>query len=192
MPNHKLIMPAVILCVICLITTGLLSLTYELTREQRAKQEEAAANANRLALFPEAAGFLSFDLPEPGNIVGGLKEIMQVQSSDGKSLGYLVVGERRGYGGQVPVMIAISNEGIISGVRVLSNEETPGLGKKVEGSAFLQQFFLKPADRKFALSAQSGQDQQVDAISGATISSRAVTEAVNIAVLTYTQLEGEQ
>ena len=89
-------------------------------------------------------------------------------------------------------MIAISNEGIISGVRVLSNEETPGLGKKVEGSAFLQQFFLKPADRKFALSAQSGQDQQVDAISGATISSRAVTEAVNIAVLTYTQLEGEQ
>jgi len=186
MPNPKSFMPAVILCVICLVTTGLLSMTYELTREERDRQKEIAANANRLALFPEAASFAAVDLADP--LPADLLEATLAKTADGSLMGYLFVGTRRGYGGQVPVMIAIDEAGTIVGVRVMSNEETPGLGKKVEQSAFLSQFVSYKADVLFALKVENNQQIPIDAISGATISSRAVTESVNTAVRFFQEL----
>ena len=189
MPNHKPFLPAVILCVICLVTTGLLSLTYELTRSERERQAEAAANANRLALFPGAAAFLPVERPEPA--IEGLLDIMLAETADETTLGYLMVCSKRGYGGQVPIMVAVSLQGDILGLRVLGNDETPGLGRKIEGDGFLRQFVGRPIEKPFALSVQSSQQQPIDAISGATISSRAVTEAVNIAGLAFASLKGE-
>ena len=180
MPNHKTLMPIVVLCVICLVTTGLLSMTYELTREERDRQREAAANANRLALFPGAAAFQA--IVQPDTLPEGLLEATRAEAADGSLLGYLFVGVKRGYGGLVPVMVAVDPDNQIVGVRVLTNEETPGLGKKVEQSSFLRQFIGHSADKLFTLKMDSSQQQPVDAVSGATISSRAVTEAVNIAV----------
>lgn len=187
MSNLKIFRPAIILCLICLITTGLISLTYELTREERELQAENAANTNRLALFPKAEEFLPMDLPEPAP--EGLLEVLMVKASDGSLLGYLISASKRGYGGQVPVMVAVSPDGVILGVRVLDNDETPGLGKKVEQNQFLNQFVNKSVQKPFALSIQSGDFQPIDAISGATISSRAVTEAVNMAVLAFEQIK---
>jgi electron transport complex protein RnfG len=180
-------MPAVILCVICLITTGLLSLTYELTREERDRQAEAAANANRLALYPQAATFEAIDTPLPE----GLLEATEAKAADGSLIGYLFLGTKRGYGGQVPVMVAIDSGGTIIGVRVLSNDETPGLGKKVEQDTFLRQFVNQAADKQFALKVENSKQLPIDAVSGATISSRAVTESVNIALRFFQDLDKE-
>ncbi len=190
MLNPKTFMPAVILCVICLITTGLLSLTYELTREERDRQAEAAANANRLTLFPEAAAFEEIDTivtPLPD----GLLEATQAKASDGSLIGYLFLGTKRGYAGQVPVMVAIDPAGLIVGVRVLSNDETPGLGKKVEQNTFLRQFVNQKTDKQFALKVENSQQLPIDAVAGATISSRAVTESINIAVRFFQDLNKE-
>ena len=186
MQNLKSFMPAMILCVICLVTTGLLSMTYELTREERDRQKEIAANANRLALFPEAASFAAIDLTDP--LPADLLEATRAMADDGSLIGYLFVGARRGYGGQVPVMVAIDEAGVIVGVRVLSNEETPGLGKKVEQSTFLRQFISHKADAQFALNVENSRQLPVDAISGATISSRAVTDSINTAVRFFQEL----
>lgn len=190
MLNPKTIMPAVILCVICLVTTGLLSLTYELTREERDRQAAAAANANRLALFPEAVTFEEIDT-DTATLPENLLEATEARSADGSLIGYLFLGTKRGYGGQVPVMVAIDPAGIIVGVRVLSNDETPGLGKKVEQSTFLRQFLNQTADKQFALKVENSQQLPIDAVAGATISSRAVTESVNIAVRFFQDLDKE-
>jgi electron transport complex protein RnfG len=177
-PALKPYLPAVILSLICLVTTGLLSLTYEMTREKRDYQIEAAANANRLALFPEAEQFIPLDLTGLDARPDDLLEADCVQDSTGTCLGYLFICSRRGYGGQVPVMVAVTPAGQIRGVRVLANDETPGLGKKVADASFLGQFTAQDIRLPFALKVD-GKQQPVDAVSGATISSRAVTDAIN-------------
>jgi len=191
MPKFSQIKPAVILCLICLITTGLLALTYDITQEERDRQNAASDNAIRLALFPEAARFEALALPADGTAPEGLNEVYKALSQSGQSLGYLFVSEKRGYGGQVPIMLAVDTQGLISGIRVLTNDETPGLGKKVADGAFLNQFLKQNAARPFALKVVDNGEQSVDAVSGATISSRAVTDAVNAAVLFYKILNQE-
>lgn len=190
MLKPKLFMPAIILTVICLVTTGLVALTFDVTRAERERQEIIAANANRLALYPDALSFTT--LVEDGAVLPeGLKEALIAAGPDGKQIGYIFVSEKRGYGGVVPVMLAVNPDATISGVRVLANEETPGLGKKVENNAFLGQFFDQPADTSFVLRVDNAGGQSIDAVSGATISSRAVTDAINIALLYFQDLNKE-
>lgn len=191
MQNHSFLMPVVVLTLICLLMTGLVSLTYESTREQRLIQEERAANENRLALFKQAA---SFDLQTPGQDnpwPEGITEWTRALDDQGKLLGTLLVSQKRGYGGQVPVMVALDVEGELLDIRVLAHEETPGLGNKIEEASFTQQFSKKTTQLPFSLDEGSQQVQTIDAISGATQSSRAVTDAVNEAVEFYLSLEKE-
>ena len=190
MLKPKLFLPAVILTVICLVTTGLVALTFDATKAERERQEVIAANANRLALFPDAATFTPL-VDESVALPAGLEEALIAAGADGTQLGYIFVSEKRGYGGLVPVMLAVSMDSAISGVRVLANEETPGLGKKVEANPFLRQFLDKPTDDIFALRVDNAGHQPVDAVSGATISSRAVTDAINIALLYFQELDKE-
>ncbi len=185
MQNHNLLMPILVLTMICLVMTGLVSLTYETTREQRLIQEERAANENRLALFAQAA---SFDLQVPSQDnpwPEGITEWTRALDDQGKLLGTLLVSQKRGYGGQVPVMVALDLDGKLLDIRVLAHEETPGLGNKIEEASFTQQFAGKTTQPPFSLDEGSQESQPIDAISGATRSSRAVTDAVNEAVDFY-------
>jgi Na+-translocating ferredoxin:NAD+ oxidoreductase subunit G len=188
--NLKMIKPAIILCIIGLFTTGLLSFTYELTREQRDYQEKAAANANRLALYPDAADFSLIEPESEDSWPDGIQEVNRAQDADGDLMGYLIVSSRKGYGGIVPVMVAIDPSGIIVGVRVLFNDETPGLGKNIEKPGFLGQFIDHPADTPFSIDGDS--TSTIDAVSGATISSRAVTDAINKAIDCFQTLKEDQ
>lgn len=77
--------------------------------------------------------------------------------------GYVITAQAKGYGGEVPVMVAFNAEGTIEAVQFLDNDETPGLGQKVKSEAFQSQFSGMPAE-EFGLS-------DIDAITGATISS---------------------
>ncbi len=191
MPKFSQMKPALILCLICLITTGLLALTYDITQEERDRQSAASDNAIRLALFPEAVRFEALVLPADGTAPEGLSEAYKALNQGGNLLGYLFLSENRGYGGQVPIMLAVDPQGMISGIRVLANDETPGLGKKVAGDPFLGQFLGQDASQPFALKTADAGQQTIDAVSGATISSRAVTQAVNAAVLFYKTLNRE-
>ncbi|HBP37406.1 MAG TPA: hypothetical protein DD640_01435 [Clostridiales bacterium] len=180
MPKHNLFLPAVILCLICLATTGLVALTYSITLDARNEQAVITANANRKLLFPEAADFAEIENIDPSSFAG-LVDAYQVLDAGGNAQGYLVTAEYRGYGGDVQVLIAYGTDGKILRLKVLSNDETPGLGKKVESDSFLSQFVGQGAGQKFSIKPQESGSYIIDAVSGATISSRAVTEAANIA-----------
>lgn len=185
-------MPAIILCVIGLITTGILALTYEATRTQRDYQTQAALNENRLQIFPDAADFQTVDLSHlPDTLDDTIEEVLTVFNSQQEKLGTLFVASWRGYAGSVPVMAGISTEGKIVSLRVLANEETPGLGKKIEDNAFLQQFTEAGLDQRFAVQTDQPGVQKIDIVSGATISSRAVAEAANQIAAAYAFLEEE-
>ena len=192
MKKDNLIMPAIILCVIGLITTGILALTYEATRTQRDYQTQAALNENRLQIFPDAADFQTVDLSHlPDTLDDTIEEVLTVFNSQQEKLGTLFVASWRGYAGSVPVMAGISTEGKIVSLRVLANEETPGLGKKIEDNAFLQQFTEAGLDQRFAVQTDQPGVQKIDIVSGATISSRAVAEAANQIAAAYAFLEEE-
>lgn len=90
-----------------------------------------------------------------------------------------------GYGGPIEIMVGFDPEGRITGVTVLGNRETPGLGAKVSDPAFLAQFRGVSAVDPLAVAKDGG---IIDAITAATISSRAFCEAINLA---YAALQEE-
>lgn len=183
MRKDNLISPIIILSLICLITTGLLSLTYSITKEPRRIQADLTANANRQQLFPQGRTFAADTrLAAAAAEYPGLAEAYTVRNTADQTIGYLLVSSYQGYGGAVPVMLAVNTGGSISGLKILTNDETPGLGKKVEQESFYKQFQNQSISRDFSVKAKDSGRTVIDAVSGATISSRAVTEAVNIAV----------
>ena len=103
-------------------------------------------------------------------------------SGSGKPVGYCLNVVARGYGGPIHMLVGIDREGIIMGVRILTHSETPGIGARINEVLpgdnrpwFLEQFVGK-SGRTVALK------KDVDAVTGATISSNAVTSAINSSV----------
>ena len=172
-------MPAIILTVIVLVTTGLLALTSSLTQAARDEQAVLAANANRIAVYPAAATFDPIDLAKYTAEHPGISEAYVARDSAGKLIGYLYQSAFRGYAGNVPVLVAITPDNKISKAKVLENDETPGLGKKVAEPGFIGQFTDLDASKVYSVKPNETDKVQLDAIAGATISSNAVTRAVN-------------
>jgi electron transport complex protein RnfG len=100
-------------------------------------------------------------------------------------VGYCIKATGEGYGGYIRMMIGINPDGVIKGVRILEHQETPGLGAKInevrpgeKDAWFLRQFVGKSA-RTVEVR------KNIDSITGATISSRGVTDAVNKTVTEF-------
>ncbi len=104
--------------------------------------------------------------------------VVHVARKEGEFVGAALVSSAKGYGGPVNIVMGVNADGTIQAVAVLDAPgETPGLGAKIKEAAFLKQFSGKPADATgWARVKKDG--GEVDAITGATISSRAVSEAV--------------
>jgi len=149
-----------------------LGLTYTLTKEPIAMQQEKAAAEARMAVLPSAQEFepVEVDVEEYPDI----KEVY-AGSSDGSIVGYTIKATSKGYGGQLEVMIGINADNTIQTVKLLSHSETPGLGAKAAEPKFQEQFNLKSA-------AGPLEYDEIEAVTGATISSKAVLNAVNKAI----------
>jgi electron transport complex protein RnfG len=171
--------PAIILTIIVLVTTGLLALTSGLTQAARDAQAVAAANANRLAVYPTAGKFEPIDLTPYAAEIPGVTEAYIVHDGNGALIGYLYQSEFRGYASEVPVLVAISPNSRIVKALVLENDETPGLGKKVADESFIGQFVGLDTTKVYTVKPNETDKTLLDAIAGATISSTAVTRAIN-------------
>jgi len=94
--------------------------------------------------------------------------------ADGAEIGFAFLAIGKGYGGNIDILVGLEDETTIKGVTIISHLETPGLGARVTESSFRDQFAGLNIDDV----ALKGDDGQIDAITGATISSRAVIDAV--------------
>jgi electron transport complex protein RnfG len=97
----------------------------------------------------------------------------------GQAVGVIALTEGAGYAGPVRLMVTMDPEGSVSSVRILGMSETPGIGTKVAELAFLDQYVGKSPGDPVAL------EQDVQAVSGATVSSKAVNAGVQKALATF-------
>ena len=106
-------------------------------------------------------------------------------------MGYVFETGSSGYGGTVKVMTGIDTAGSITGVVILSHEETPGLGANAERASFTDQYKQAVPENGITLvKNKTPEAGEVEALTGATITSRAVTDAVNAAIEQYNAIKG--
>lgn len=165
------IRPTAVLFLICLITTALLAGTNKITAPIIERISEENAAEVRQQVLPQAASFT--EIQGSGAYTG--------YTADQTLCGYVFTQEEKGYGGAIKVMVGIGVDGMVTGVSVLEHNETPGLGANVTRADFLAQY-KEPTAGSYAVTKDGG---SVDAVTGATISSRAVTRAVNRAYEEY-------
>jgi electron transport complex protein RnfG len=129
-----------------------------------------------------AAQALGFDNVEV------IEEVYQGISA-GETVGYTFKSVPRGYGGEITVLTGISIDGTVTGMRVVSHTETPGLGAKATEEGFMAQFEDQSAASPLEVikSGTPGQNE-VSAITGATITTQAVAQGVNYSIEMFNEL----
>lgn len=177
---------AVILFVITLVAGLMLGFVYELTREPIAEQERKAVQEACTAVFQDASSFEaveyapSEELQEQLAAVGVISgSAYRALDSDGQLLGYVMESiSKRGYGGRLALYAGIGLDGTLKGVSILDISETPGLGMRAE-EVLVPQFQDKNVDSFVYTKTGSTADNEIDAITAATVTTRAFTNAVN-------------
>lgn len=152
------------------------------------QQKKANAEAMKLIL-PEATDFSKLEISPKGDVL----EVNEGKAG-GETKGYAIKVAPKGYSGAVTVMIGVSKEGKVSGLKILSHSETPGLGANATDPAFYGQYNNKPTDKLLEVVKRPvASSNEIQAITGATITSKAVTKGVNEAVEFYkNELKGGQ
>lgn len=171
-----ILVPTISLFLICLVVTAVLALTNNVTAEKIAANEQASKEQSMQNVLPEAVTFLT----KIDNVM------YEGYDQSDFLIGFAISTSAQGYGGQVKVMTGIDLDGNIIGVDVFYNDdETPGLGKNTSNASFRDQFQGLNTGSSISVSKDSREGQTVDAVTSATISSRAVTAAVNEACDIY-------
>ncbi|OUQ80654.1 FMN-binding protein [Flavonifractor sp. An100] len=167
---NKVFKPIVVLGIICIVITGALAVTNQATAPIIAEAARVAAEKARAELLPDADGYTEID-PAPYEGVSG------IYVAD-NGVGTIISSSAKGYSSTIEVMVAFNADGTIKQVKIQSQAETAGVGTKVTNESFWGQYSGLPASTITL-------DQEVDRISGASISSRAVNTAVNYAIDAY-------
>ena len=125
-------------------------------------------------------------LQENGYTSDTVTEVAEGTDSSGETVGYVInVTSSEAYDGELQLSVGIATDGTVKGVEMLSISETAGLGMKADEAEFRDQFKDKQVDQfSYTKSGETG-DDKIDAISGATITTNAVTNAVNSALVYY-------
>ncbi len=172
-----------ILTAICIVITALLAATNQLTLSKIAENSRKAKETAWSEVLP-AEEYIAVSQCD----VRFADYDAAIAISGGRLIGLVVTTEDRGYGGELSVLTGFDSEGSITGVKLLSHSETPGLGANASKPKFLDQF-ITPAEESRRDSYEVVKDGgTIDAVTAATMSSRAVTRAVNKAINIYIEL----
>ena len=198
MKTKKIVHDALILTAFTLVLGFLLGLVYEITKQPIADANAAAAQEAYKAVFADADSFEALDGFDKNAateevIAAGyedsIDDVQVAKDASGSEIGYVVtVTAKDGSQSTITFSVGIQNDGTVNAYSVTSISETPGLGMKVEDEDFYSQFQGKLVDTFSVVKNTPAADNEIEAISGATISSRAVTNGVN-AALTYFRSE---
>lgn len=196
---NKIVKDALVLTAITLISGGLLGSVYEITKEPIAKQEELAKQEAYKTVLPKADSFKEVAMKGDAGVkipaAAGYtaQEITSVASGldkDGNQVGFVyTIVTSEGYGGDITFTMGITSDGTVQGIEMLSISETAGLGMKAAEDDFKSQYANKKVEKFQYTKTGAVEENEIDAISGATITTNAVTNGVN-AGLAYFAEEG--
>jgi len=161
---------------------------YALPKDPMAPRAAADVKASYKQIFPQLGDLAQEKAP------GGIIQDIKCSKEGGKVNGYIYTVTPSGYGGELTVMVGISSPGAkLTGIKVLKQNETPGLGAKSTEPQFSDQFAGKNLKSPLEVSKQA-KGEEIQAITAATITSRAVVNGVNEArdhyMKTYSQGKG--
>ncbi len=165
--KNDFVKPIVVLMLICLVISAALAYTNKITAPLILQAEKDKAEAAQKEVLPEAD---SFTLMELSGLPSSVTEVYKAENG----AGFVLMLTAKGYGGPMKLICGIDADGLITACKTLSQTETQGLGTRTTASAFRDQFVGKD-------SSLSG----VEAISGATISSKAYIGAINDAFAAF-------
>lgn len=192
----EIILNTLKLCLITLIAGVLLGGVYEITKKPRAIQEEKSKNEAYSKVFNKADSLKNYKYDKE-KLKSYLKEngynektvyvndAVLAVDKNGETLGYVItITDKEGYGGDVSFTIGINNDGTINGISFLTLQETAGVGMKAD-LKFKDQFKGMKAEKIEYIKSGKKNENQIDAISGATITTNAVTNGVNCGVCSF-------
>ncbi|HIS04504.1 MAG TPA: RnfABCDGE type electron transport complex subunit G [Candidatus Fimenecus stercoravium] len=181
----EIVIPALSLFIICIVVTALLGLTNAVTAP---KIEELAVETQEAAKKEVLADAASFGEAEQTQLSGTTYTYYKGLAADGSVMGYVVETVSKGYGGDISLMVGVGVDGTVHGVSILSINETAGLGMNAENPEFLEQFLGKSGT--IGVQKNGSSDTEIQALTGATITSEAMADGVNQALLVCEQLGG--
>lgn len=178
--NKKdIIIPSVVLLVICIVIPLALSLTNSVTKDRIASLEEKSSSQTM-------KGLIDADEFESAVYDGDEKIEYYIAKKSNETVGYVFKNSAKGYGGDVSVMIAMDVYGEIKSVAILDvSGETPGLGQNAAKKNFYTQYNGKSGKITLVKNGADSQKNEINAVTGATITSTAVNKAVNAASLNF-------
>ncbi|MFA4906391.1 MAG: RnfABCDGE type electron transport complex subunit G [Candidatus Margulisiibacteriota bacterium] len=159
-----------ILMAFCVISAGALAFVYLFTQPQIERYSRTSFECSLNAALPGADSFKETEQ----NVFEGKKGVEPV--------GWVFSVSPQGYGGKIGMLVGVNLKGQVTGLKILSQKETPGLGVNIIKPSFLSQFINKTAGDPLE------PKQDIVAITGATISSRAVSQGVRQSIRSADEL----
>ncbi len=175
------------------MTGLLLGLVHKITEGPIEKARTKEVRSALRAVLPKAESFK--EIAGPQDAPSPFVELHEGATST-ELEGYCVTVETKGYGGPIRFVVGVDRKGTVTGLTVLASKETPGLGARASESTFRNQFAGQHPERFTIIknAEPERQDGEIEALSGATITSRAITDGVNAALETFRKIpkEGER
>ena len=201
--KNKIIKDALALTLITLVAGVTLGGVYEITKDPIAKQEAQAKAEAYEQVFTDAAAFEAVEmddtltktirdqLDQEGYKAQSIEEVMRAEDQSGETLGYaFTVVTSEGYGGDIQFSMGVQNDGTLNGISILSIGETAGLGINADTPDFNDQFVGKQVEKLQYTKNGATQDDEINAISGATVTTNAMTNGVNAGLCAFRVMEG--
>ncbi len=196
--SNESIKNTISLMLITLVAGLLLGVVYEITKEPIAAEQQRAKEEAYKTVFADADSFekieldvsdVEQDLSEQGYDVT-INEAMRIYDKSGNTAGYaLTLTDHEGYGGDIQFTMGVKADGTVNGISFLSIAETAGLGMKAAEEDFMNQFADKKVESFRYTKSGASADGEIDAISGATITTNAVVNGVNAGLYYISTLE---
>ncbi len=206
----KIIKDVLILFAITLVAGLALGYVFNVTKSARTEQEKKTLNEAYEKVMPGTNSTKSVKKPSDAKIKdivltneknanvkpyneykATINDAVKAFDKDGKELGYIItVTDEEAYGGSLQMTVGVDKSGQTLGISFLSLKETPGLGMNADTDSFKKQFKNKKV--KFFVYTKTGakDDNEIDAISSATVTTNAVTHGVNAAIACAQLLNG--
>lgn len=201
--KNKIIKDALALTLITLVAGVALGGVYEITKDPIARQEAQAKAEAYEQVFTDAAAFEEIEmddtliqtirdqLDQEGYKAQSIEEVMRAEDQSGETLGYaFTVVTSEGYGGDIQFSMGVQNDGTLNGISILSIGETAGLGMNADTPAFKDQFVGKQVEKLQYTKNGATQDDEINAISGATVTTNAMTNGVNAGLCAFQYEKG--
>ena len=179
--REDIIKPVGVLLAICIIIPLALSVTNKVTAKKIAELEKENSKKNMQSLVS------ADDFEKCSD--GGIEYYTAIKGGD--TAAYIFTESAKGYGGDVSVMTAVRPDGTVAGVAILDvSNETPGLGQNAAKENLYSQYAGLKKGISLLKNGAKAENNEVDAVTGATITSTAVTRAVNTALDNFEKVKG--